>query len=66
VIPTHRTSLKQNGAVLFGYDPLLRNIQEEFDITPVVDIETVEQIDEIIMAVAHSVFDGISWADETL
>lgn len=53
--------LKKNGAVLFGYDPLLQNIQEEFDITPVVDIESIEQIDEIILAVAHSVFDGISF-----
>ena len=52
--------LNKNGAVLFGDDLLLQNFSEEYDITSAVTIENVEQIDETIVAVAHSDFDGLS------
>ena len=45
---------------IFGWDPLIDNIKENFGIRLVPDIEGVKDIDCVIIAVAHRVFERIT------
>ena len=52
--------LQKYGVEVLGYDPQLTNIEEEFGIGVVSDLETVPKVDCVIIAVAHDVFKGIT------
>ncbi len=45
---------------IFGYDPLVDNIEDNFGIRVVPDIEDAKGIDCVIIPVAHKVFGGIT------
>jgi len=49
-------ALKELGTDVYGYDPLLSNIEEEFDIKAIRNLEGAPEIDCVIMTVAHTVF----------
>jgi len=48
--------LKDYGVEILGYDPLLNNIDQEFGITAITNIEQAKGIDCIILTVAHDAF----------
>ena len=48
--------LRQYGVEVLGYDPQLNNIEEEFKIKAVLDLEKTPKVDCIIVAVAHDAF----------
>jgi len=48
--------LRQYGVEVLGYDPQLDNIEEEFKIKAVLDLEKTPKVDCIIVAVAHDAF----------
>ncbi len=52
--------LKDYGLEIFGYDPLLDNIEGEFGIKAVSDFEEIENVDGVILAVAHKAFQGVT------
>ena len=52
--------LKEYGVDIFGYDPLLSNIRDEFGIKGVSNFEEVPKVDGIIVAVAHEAFKEIT------
>ena len=52
--------LETFGVEVFGYDPLLGNIGNEFNIEAVKDIQSVNGIDAVILAAPHDTFRGIS------
>ncbi len=53
-------SLKEYGVQIFGYDPLLDDIQGEFGIEPVPDLERIPPIDALILAVNHKAFERMT------
>ena len=62
-VKTMIKSLKEFGVKIFGYDPLLqeKQIEKEFDIKPVVDIERIdEKFDGIIFSLVHDVFEDVT------
>jgi UDP-N-acetyl-D-galactosamine dehydrogenase len=52
--------LKEFGVGIYGYDPLLDGIEREFGIRDVQDIESLQGIDCVILAVAHKAFERIT------
>ncbi len=52
--------LQEYGVEVFGYDPLLDVLQNEFRIEMVQNLEDIRDIDCIILSVAHKVFREIS------
>lgn len=54
-------NLKEYGLTVLGYDPLVSNIAEQFDIEAVMDLTSVKGVDCIIVTVAHKVFKELSF-----
>ncbi len=54
--------LKEFGVDIFGYDPLLDNVEDEFGIKVVSDFEEIK-VDGVILTVAHEAFHVLSLAD---
>ena len=52
--------LKEYGIDVFGYDPLLNNIEQEFDIRALSTLKNISGIDCVILAVAHEAFTEIT------
>jgi UDP-N-acetyl-D-galactosamine dehydrogenase len=52
--------LREYGMEIFGYDPLLDDIGDEFRIKPVRKLEEVPKVDCIILAAAHDSFRKLS------
>ncbi|MBA7480176.1 UDP-N-acetyl-D-glucosamine 6-dehydrogenase [subsurface metagenome] len=52
--------LKGYGVEIFGYDPLLDNVEDEFGIMVVSHFEEVPKVDGVILAVAHKAFQGVT------
>jgi UDPglucose 6-dehydrogenase/UDP-N-acetyl-D-galactosamine dehydrogenase len=48
--------LKEYGVDIYGYDPLLDNIEQEFGIKALSSLENISGIDCVILAVAHEAF----------
>ena len=48
--------LKELGVEIYGYDPLLDNIEDEFDIKVIRGLEEVPKVDAVIVSVAHDSF----------
>ena len=48
--------LKEFGIEIFGYDPLLDGIEDEFTIKAARDLKVIKKIDAVIVAVAHDEF----------
>jgi len=55
--------LKEYGVEIFGYDPLLDNMKDDFGIKVVRNLESVLGIDGVILAAAHDAFRGIALDD---
>jgi len=45
---------------IFGYDPLLDNVEDEFGIMVVSHFEEVPKVDGVILAVDHKAFQGVT------
>ena len=54
--------LKGYGVKIFGYDPLLDNVEDEFGIMVVSHFEETPKVDSVILAVAHKAFQGMTLA----
>ncbi len=52
--------LQEYGVDIYGYDPLLHNIEQEFGIRALASLGNISGIDCIILAVAHDAFKGIT------
>lgn len=52
--------LKEYGVEVFGYDPLLDNIEDEFGIKAVSNFEQIPKVAGVILAVAHKTFQEIT------
>ena len=52
--------LREYGVEIFGYDPLLDDIKGEFAIESISGLESLREIDCVIITVAHTVFSEIS------
>ena len=52
--------LKEYGVEVFGYDPLMDDVKDEFGIEVIDDVKNAKNIDCIILTVAHDVFKGIT------
>lgn len=52
--------LKEYGVEVSGYDPLLDNIEGEFDIEAVSNLENLREIDCIVVTIAHTIFSDIN------
>jgi len=52
--------LKEYGVEVFGYDPLVDDIKDEFGIEVIDDIKNAKNIDCVILTVAHDVFREIT------
>lgn len=52
--------LNEHEVKIFGYDPLVDDIEDNFGIRAVQDIESVKDIDCVVMTVAHRVFGEIT------
>ena len=48
-------TLKEYGVKVFGYDPLVDDVKNEFGIEVIDDIKNVKNIDCVILTVAHDV-----------
>jgi UDP-N-acetyl-D-mannosaminuronate dehydrogenase len=55
--------LSEYGIELYGYDPLLDNIEREFGIKAVKDLMNQKSIDCIVVTVAHEVFRNFNLSD---
>ena len=55
--------LTEYGIEVFGYDPLLDNINEEFGIKPIRNLKESPKMDAIILTVVHSEFKEIALDD---
>ena len=55
--------LTEYGIEVFGYDPLLDNINEEFGMKPIRSLKESPKIDAIILTVVHSQFKKIALDD---
>jgi UDP-N-acetyl-D-galactosamine dehydrogenase len=51
--------LQEYGVEVIGYDPLINNIESDFGIRAVYDLEDAKDIDGVIVTVAHNAFQGI-------
>ncbi len=51
--------LEEYGVEIIGYDPLLTNIESDFGIQAVYDLQNAKDIDCVILTVAHNTFQGI-------
>lgn len=52
--------LKEFGVKVFGYDPLLDNIEDEFGIKSVQKLDESPRVDGIIVSVAHNAFKQVT------
>lgn len=52
--------LKEYGVDIFGYDPLLNDVEREFGIKSFSNLEDIAGIDCVILAVAHEAFKEIT------
>lgn len=52
--------LNKFGIVIYGYDPLVDGIEREFGISAIEDIESLQGVDCVILAVAHKAFERIT------
>ena len=52
--------LKEYGVKILGYDPLLNNIEDEFGIETIRNLEQIQSIDCLVLAVIHDDFRGIT------
>jgi len=52
--------LKEFGVEIYGYDPLLDSIEDEFAIKVIKSLQEVQRVDAIIVAVSHDGFSKIS------
>jgi len=52
--------LREYGIEVLGYDPLLEDIEAEFDVQAVTSLEQAPKIDCVLLAVAHGAFTGIT------
>jgi len=52
--------LKEYGVEIWGYDPLLDNIGDEFAIKSVQNLQQAPKVDGVILAVAHDAFTKIT------
>jgi len=52
--------LQEYSVKIFGYDPLVDSIENEFGITPVQKLEQAPKVDGVILSVAHDIFKNIS------
>lgn len=52
--------LKEYGVDIFGYDPLIDDIEPEFGIKALSRLESISGIDCVILAVAHEAFKEIT------
>ena len=52
--------LKEYGVEMFGYDPLLDDIEDEFGIKVVTNLKESPKVDGVILAVAHKAFGEIT------
>ena len=52
--------LKEYGVKTLGYDPLLNNIEDEFGIETIRNLEQIQSIDCLVLAVIHDDFRGIT------
>jgi len=48
--------LKEYGVEIYGYDPLLDDVEDEFGINIVSSFEAVPKVDGVILAVVHKAF----------
>ena len=48
--------LKECGVDIFGYDPMLDDIEDEFEIKAVSNLKEVPKVDGIILVVVHKAF----------
>ena len=55
--------LKEFGVEIYGYDPLLDGIEDEFAIKVVKGLQEVQRVDAIIVAVSHDGFSEISLSE---
>jgi len=55
--------LKEYGIGIFGYDPLLDNIEDEFGIKVIRGLEEVPKVDVVILAVAHDSFKEVKLSE---
>jgi len=53
-------ALRNSGAEVYGYDPLLDDIEDEFKVKAVRSLRDVQGIDAVIIAVCHDAFRGIN------
>lgn len=53
-------ALKELGTEVYGYDPLLSNIEGEFGIEAINNLDSVRDVDCAILTVAHTAFKRIS------
>ena len=53
-------ALRNSGAEVYGYDPLLDDIEDEFKVKAVRSLRNVQGIDAVIIAVCHDAFRSIS------
>ena len=53
-------ALKELGTEVYGYDPLLSNIEGEFGIEAINNLDRVRDVDCAIFTVAHTAFKRIS------
>lgn len=52
--------LKEFGVNVLGFDPLVSDLESQFNIGVVADLENVKDVDCIIMTVAHGVFKALT------
>ncbi|HUV45702.1 MAG TPA: nucleotide sugar dehydrogenase [Dehalococcoidia bacterium] len=52
--------LEEYGVEILGYDPLLNNIEDEFGVKAIRNLEQVENIDCLVLTVVHDAFKGIT------
>jgi UDPglucose 6-dehydrogenase/UDP-N-acetyl-D-galactosamine dehydrogenase len=52
--------LKKSGMEIYGYDPMLEDIEKDFPVKAVSKLEDIRKLDAIIAAVAHDSFREIS------
>ena len=53
-------ALRNSGAEVYGYDPLLDDIEDEFKVEVVRSLRNVQAIDAVIIAVCHDAFRSIN------
>jgi len=55
--------LKESGIEVYGYDPLLNNITEEFEVNHLDNLKDISEVDAIIITVAHDSFRKIKLSE---